>query len=285
MPDDLERVLIIANLDKDDARGFALEVETRLVAKGIRACTFAFTGDPGAPPPVSGRELVISLGGDGTVLYAARVAAPFGIPVFPVNLGRLGFIAEIRKADWERSFDEWLAGRLPVSQRVMLSVEAWRDGVLAASFVALNDGVVSGQGIAKVIGLGIRVGESFLGRYRSDGVIVATPTGSTAYNIAAGGPALHPEMEAMVLNPVCPFTLSNRPLIVPATETIEVLVEEGRRTEVILTVDGQETFPLHPGDRVRFTRAPFKALILASDRMTFYEVLRAKLAWSGGPDA
>jgi NAD+ kinase len=284
MPGNTTRALIVANLDKDDAGTVAEAMESRLGSLGVEATVYAFSGDPGAPPSAAECDVAVSLGGDGTVLYTARIAAPLGIPVFPVNLGRLGFIAEIGRNEWEEAFASWLEGTLPVSERLMLSIETIRGGEPLSSFCALNDGVVSGQGIAKLIGLQVGAGGSALGAYRADGIIVATPTGSTAYNLAAGGPILHPEMEAMVFNPVCPFTLSNRPLVVPADETIEILVQEGR-AGVILTADGQETFVLEPGDLVRITRAPFKARILVSKSFAFYDVLRSKLAWSGGPDA
>jgi len=280
-----KHVLLIANREKDDAEAFASEMQSYLHGLGIRASSFTFIGDPGPPPDAGDVDLIVSLGGDGTVLYSARIAAPRGIPLFPVNLGRLGFIAEIGRNDWKEAFASWLAGTLSVSERAMLAVEAFRDGEAIASYCALNDGVISAQGIAKLIDLKVDVGGAPLGRYRSDGIIVATPTGSTAYNLAAGGPILHAEMEAMVLNPICPFALSNRPLILPADETIVVHVERGRRAAAMLTVDGQETLVLFPGDTVRFRISPHKAKIFASGRSAFYEVLRSKLAWSGGPDA
>ena len=283
-----KRVLVIANLEKDDAAGMALEVSEHLHSRGIEVQSFAFEGepgDPGDPSDLSATDLVISLGGDGTVLYSARLAAPHGIPLFPVNLGRLGFIAEIGRDEWKESFEAWLAGKLAASERSMLSIEAVREGRTIASYRALNDGVISAQGIAKLIDLRVSVGGSPLGLYRSDGIIVATPTGSTAYNLAAGGPILHAEMEAMVLNPICPFTLSNRPLILPASEIIEVHVERGRRAAAMLTVDGQETLSLVSDDLVRFGLDGRKVKIFASGRFAFYEVLRSKLAWSGGPDA
>jgi NAD+ kinase len=225
------------------------------------------------------------LGGDGTVLYAARVAAPLGISILPVNVGHLGFIAEIGIADWPAAVDAWAKGELPISERLMLSVEVWREGAKAASFWALNDVAVSAQGIAKLMGFGISMGNSSLVRYRADGVIVATPTGSTAYNLAAGGPVLHPEMEALIVNPVCPFTLSNRPLVVPAYEAVEITMEEGRRTSAMLTIDGQVTFALRPGDKMRVSGAPKKARIHVTKGFAFYELLRTKLEWSGGPGA
>jgi NAD+ kinase len=227
----------------------------------------------------------VSLGGDGTVLYAARLAAPFGIPVLPVNLGRLGFIAEFGKNDWDAALDAWIAGRLPVSERLMLSVDVHRGADSVAGFWALNDATISAQGIAKLIGLGVRVGGSSVVGYRADGLILATPTGSTAYNLAAGGPVLNPEMDALIFNPINPFTLSNRPLVLSSTEQVEILIEEEKRASVMLTIDGQETFALCANDRVIIHGAPKKALIHVSENFAFFELLRSKLAWSGGAGA
>ena len=285
MPKSAGRVLIIANLEKALAAETAETLAASLADKGFVSETYFYMGDPDGPPKAEDADLIVSLGGDGTVLYAARIAAPLGIPILPINLGTLGFIAEIGVADWPSALDAWAAGTLPSSDRLMLSVEARREGALLASFCAMNDATVSAQGIAKLLGFGISMGDSAPVRYRADGVIVATPTGSTAYNLAAGGPVLHPEMDAMIINPVCPFTLSNRPLVVPACEVIEITMEEGRRTGAMLTVDGQETFTLRPGDRIRISGASKKARIHVMKGFAFYEHLRTKLAWSGGPAA
>ncbi|MDA8410114.1 MAG: NAD(+)/NADH kinase [Treponema sp.] len=279
------RVLIIANLQKEGAESSAREIGAYLETLGI-ASQIAISSNPTEPyPDARGIDLVVSLGGDGTVLYAARVAAPLGIPILPFNLGRLGFIAGFGRDDWEICIDSWMAGRLGLSARVMLSIVVERGDQQIGSFSALNDGVVSGQGIAKVIALDLRADGFPLGIYRSDGMIIATPTGSTAYNLAAGGPVLHPETDSIVINPICPFTLSHRPLVVPASERIELRVEEGRRTSVMLTVDGQETLLLEPHDRVLFSKAKRKALLHVPEHSSFYEVLRKKLNWSGGSDA
>jgi NAD+ kinase len=285
MPERAGRVLIVANLEKALAAETAEALAASLAGRGIASETYFYTGDPDGPPRTEDADLIVSLGGDGTVLYAARIAAPLGIPVLPINLGRLGFIAEIGVADWPAAIDAWASGKLPFSERLMLAVEAWREGLRLSSFVALNDATVSAQGIAKLLGFGISLGDSAPVRYRADGVIVATPTGSTAYNLAAGGPVVHPEMEAMIVNPVCPFTLSNRPLVVPAYEAVEITMEEGRRTGAMLTIDGQETFTLRPGDRIRIFGAEKKARIHVTKDYAFYEHLRTKLAWSGGPAA
>lgn len=279
------RVLIIANLMKDEASVVAREISAHLSTLSVESDIFGFTGAPGYYPSLDHEDLVVSLGGDGTVLFAARTAASHGVPILPFNLGRLGFIAGFGRNDWIVALDCWLEGRLNLSARMMLSIGVKREGKNVQSFYALNDGVISAQGIAKVIGLEITAGGSPMGSYRSDGVIVSTPTGSTAYNLAAGGPVMHPEMDAMILNPICPFTLSNRPLVVPGGERIDIVVEEGKRTGVMLTVDGQETFILQASDKVSFTRAERKALIYAPERIGFYEVLREKLSWSGGPNA
>lgn len=286
MGGDRKRVLILANVDKDAASATAELVAARLGELGAESRTFDLSGSgPVEPPDAEGIDLVVSLGGDGTVLFAARLAAPLGIPVLPVNLGRLGFIAEIGKSDWEGALEAWASGRLPVSERLMLSVEALRGGKRIAGFWALNDATISAQGIAKLIGLGVRVGNSSVVGYRADGVIVATPTGSTAYNLAAGGPVLNPEMDAIIFNPVNPFTLSNRPLVLGASEAVEILVQEEKRASVMLTVDGQETLGLLAGDRVVVSGAPKKALIHVSERFAFFELLRSKLDWSGGAGA
>jgi NAD+ kinase len=276
------RVLIIANLEKEQAASVAEAVAASLAKLEIESTSYFYSGDPDGPPDARGASLVVSLGGDGTALYAARIGAPLGVPILPINLGRLGFIAEIGVAEWPRAIEAWSKGSLPSSERLMLAVEAWREGAKMASFWAMNDATISAQGIAKLIGFGVSLGESALVRYRADGVIVATPTGSTAYNLAAGGPVLHPEMEAMIVNPVCPFTLSNRPLVVPAIEAVEITMEAGRRTGAMLTIDGQETFTLRSGDRIRISGAPKKARIHVSEGFAFYELLRSKLAWSGG---
>jgi NAD+ kinase len=160
-----------------------------------------------------------------------------------------------------------------------------RQGQEIFSASGLNDAVIGTQGISRLIDLRLLLAKTQAGRYRADGLIVATPTGSTAYSMGAGGPIVHPEMEALLLNPICPFSLSNRPLVVPANEDVEILVEESRRAEMILTVDGQRTFSLQPGDRVRYGIAASRCLIIRSDRRNFYEVLRAKLHWAGAPDA
>jgi NAD+ kinase len=157
-----------------------------------------------------------------------------------------------------------------------------RRGKIVTRLSCLNDAVVSASGIAKLIRLDVSVEAMRLGHYRSDGLIVATPTGSTGYSVAAGGPILDPEIGALIINPICPFTLSNRPIVIPAHQTVIVEVEEEQRSGVLLTVDGQVTKELESGDRILIRKAPYEARLIGSDRTMFYRALQTKLNWSGG---
>ena len=230
-------------------------------------------------------DIALSLGGDGTLLNCARIVAEIGTPILPVNLGTFGFITEIAKPEWAEAFEHYINGQLSVSPRLMVVASVIRGGREVSCFRGLNDAVISAGGAPKIARLKVALSGTPVGSYRADGVILSTPTGSTAYSMAAGGPILHPEMQALVLNPVCPFTLSNRPLVVPADEVVEVTVEEAQRTEVMLTVDGQGAMTLQPADRVILKRYEHSALIIRSDRRNFYEVLRHKLHWAGEPGA
>ncbi|MCX7025901.1 MAG: NAD(+)/NADH kinase [Spirochaetes bacterium] len=274
-------ILIVANLLKDDAAGLGSTAAETLEKRGWEVEIFGFEGKPMEAPDFSGRDLILSLGGDGTLLYVARLAAPLGVPILPVNLGTLGFIAANRRESWLKVLDAWDRGLIAVSKRMMLKISVFRSGTLLGSSQALNDGVVSSQGRAKMVRLGLDVNGERFGFYRADGIIVATATGSTAYNLAAGGPALHPEMPAMVINPICPFTLASRPLVLPGSGVVEVSIVETRRSGALLTVDGQETTDLCQGDIVRFEKAASGACLVLPPEDTFLEALRSKLGWSG----
>jgi NAD+ kinase len=231
-------------------------------------------------------------------LYTARSLAPFGVPILPINLGTLGFIAEVDKGDWLNVFEKWERGELAVSRRCMLEVSVERDSKVIMKNICLNDAVVTACGIAKLIKLDVHMSNykeqiinnkeelnsNFLqqtgvalGTYRCDGLIISTPTGSTAYSMAAGGPILDPEMEAVILNPICPFALSNRPFVLPSRRMLTVTVAQEQRTDVLLTVDGQDMFGLECNDRVIIQQAPYAALLMFPGKHTYYSALRNKL--------
>lgn len=280
---EIKHVILIVNLLKDNAPALRDEILNFLESRGVTFEVYTYKGQP-LKPEVKNADLAIALGGDGTVLFTARHLAPLGIPIMAVNLGDFGFITEISQSEWLDAFLKFEVGALTVAKRLMLDVQVFRDDKPLESFLGLNDTVISAEGISKLIRLRVDLKETYLGLYRADGIIVATPTGSTAYSAAAGGPLLAPEMEAMIINPICPFTLSNRPIVVEGEEEIIVTVEKRQRTKVILTIDGQKSISLEPGDKIVYKRAPFKALIVRSDQRNFFEVIRKKLKWSGGPD-
>lgn len=281
---ELRRVLIVVNSRKDRVATVVEEIESFVRARGGETVRADFAERVPARALV-GLDLAVSLGGDGTLLSCARLVAAQGVPILAVNLGDVGFITEVTRDELIPACEDFLAGTASFSERLMLAVSVRRGDAEAASFLGLNDAVVSTLGISRMIRLKVRLTAIPVGRYRADGVIVATPTGSTAYSMAAGGPIVYPEMEAFILTPICPFTLGNRPTVVPASERLEIEVEGSQKTGVALTVDGQETVPLQTGDRVVVTRAPRKALVLRSRRRGFYEVLSTKLHWAGEPNA
>lgn len=279
-----ESVLIIANTSKPGAAETGHAIRSFCVENELRARVFLYDGEARSLPADERFDLAITLGGDGTVLFASRVLAEYNVPILPVNLGDFGFISEVGVNEWEHALRMYLADRLGTGSRLVLDVTVKRNGSPIHRFRGLNDAVVSSDGIARMVRLTVRLSDQYLGVYRADGIIVATPTGSTAYSAAAGGPILHPEMDAMILNPICPFTLSHRPIVLPPDEEVEIRVDSEQRTDVGLTVDGQTLVPLQTGDLVVVCRSPQRALIVRSDRRTFYEVLRSKLNWAGGPD-
>ncbi|MDR3343570.1 MAG: NAD(+)/NADH kinase [Treponema sp.] len=281
---DIKKAILFINLQKVNAKALADEITEALERKNseVRSCTFESWSGLETKDEY---DIAFSLGGDGTVLYAARAMAPARVPIFPINLGTLGFIAAVPPDAWAAVYDRWAAGRVGCSRRLMLEVRVERRGRTVTQGSCLNDAVISASGIAKVIRLHVESDYMRLGEYRSDGLIVATPTGSTAYSVSAGGPILDPELEAIIINPICPFTLSNRPIVIPAREVLFVEVEAEQRSGVLLTLDGQITEPLEPGDRIYIRQAPYEARLIASDRSMFYKALRTKLSWSGGPNA
>lgn len=280
----IKRVIIIVNLLKDDAQAMVEQITEYMHSQGIQTEVFGFSGKADSFE-LQDADLAIALGGDGTVLLSSRLLFKKSTPILAINLGRVGFITEVAKEEWREAFEKYRQGSLGISERLMLEVAIYREGKLLCKYLGLNDSVVSSSGISKIIRLHVKLSGTSLGEYRADGVIIATPTGSTAYAAAAGGPILDVEMEALIIAPICPYTLANRPLVVEAGHLVEVEVLSGQRADVLLTVDGQTVIPLKTGDRIVFKKAEEKALIIRSDKRNFFEVLRAKLNWLGGPDA
>lgn len=217
-------------------------------------------------------EFIVTLGGDGTILMAARMAAERGIPILGVHMGRFGFIAETHPGDLYPHLEEILNGQMKLEERVMVHAEVWREGACVHRGVGLNDAIIK-SGMSHMLRLKTFLGGSLFATFPADGIIVATPTGSTAYALSAGGPLVVPTVEAFVVVPICPHTLSARPMVVPGTETIAVEIESDGG-EVIFAVDGIEPFDLQNGDRIVVRRADFVTRLIVLDHATFYRKVR-----------
>ena len=210
----IRNVVILANRNKDDAEVFVQDIREYLDGEGIPSEAI-FTIDADEEITVHPEtDLAICLGGDGTVLSCARLLHPYGIPMLAVNLGTFGFITEVCKDEWREAFELYRAGTAGVSRRLMVRVSVAREGQKVFQAHGLNEMTIAASGISKMVSLDLLINGTNAGRIRSDGIIVSTPTGSTGYSLAAGGPILDVDLDALIINPVCPFTLSNRPLVI-----------------------------------------------------------------------
>ena len=218
------------------------------------------------------------LGGDGTLLAAAREAAPRGIPILPVNLGSLGFLTSFTLEELYPALAETLAGKAETSERVMLTASLLRKGQAIESKNVLNEVVVNKGALARMIEVELYIDEEFVCRYRADGLIVATPTGSTAYSLSAGGPIVHPDVESLVVTPICPHTLTDRPVVIGDGCKIEMRLR-GDAESVYLTLDGQKGILMQSEDRVGIARAKERLKLIQPHRKSYYEILRSKLKW------
>jgi NAD+ kinase len=223
-------------------------------------------------------QLLLVLGGDGTLLAAARVAARLGIPILPINMGSLGFLTSFTIDEMYPALEQVLAGRFSCSERVMLDVELHRDAEIIERQSVVNEAVINKGALARMIDLQLTIDADFVCRYRADGLIVATPTGSTAYSLSAGGPIVHPGVESWIITPICPHTLSDRPVVVRDSSLIEVHLS-GDTESVFLTLDGQTGIPMQAADVVRMRRASDRLRLIQPAQKSYFEILRNKLKW------
>jgi len=228
--------------------------------------------------PAAKPSLVIVLGGDGTLLGVARTFAATGTPLLGVNLGSLGFLTEVRLADLYATLEGWCDDCHTLEVRAMLHAELWRDGALHSSYEALNEAVISKGDIARMGDFAVELDGKSVARFRADGVIVSTPTGSTAYTLAANGPILTPDVDALVVTPICPHLLTLRPIVMRGDGSLTVRIEEISKT-ALLTVDGQQAVDLQLGDEVRCSRSTHTANLVRLRESSFFEALRSKLSW------
>jgi NAD+ kinase len=223
-------------------------------------------------------DLLLVLGGDGTLLSAARVAAPRGIPILPINMGSLGFLTSFTLEELYPALENTLSGRVSSSERVMLEVELLREAEAIERQSVLNEAVVNKGTLARMIDLRLTIDGDFVCRYKADGLIVATPTGSTAYSLAAGGPIVQPTVEGWIITPICPHMLTDRPLVVRDSACIEVELSPGAES-VFLTLDGQTGIAMQSDDKIRLKRAEKRLKLIQPPQKSYFEILRSKLKW------
>ena len=225
----------------------------------------------------AGMDAIIVLGGDGTLLRAARLVGERGVPIVGINLGSLGFLTEVRVDERTAALEAMIDGRYGIEERGMLRIEVSRDESALSRYLALNDAVINKGALSRLIELEIRIGDQPAIFTRSDGLIISTPTGSTAYSLAAGGPIMYPTLEAVVVSSICPHSLTNRPLVMPDRQELHVRLMRGR--DVMLTVDGQVGMSLRPNDCIRLCRADVPLKLLLPFRKRFFDILNEKLQW------
>lgn len=225
-------------------------------------------------------DLLVVLGGDGTLLAAARTLGGHAVPILPVNLGGLGFLTSVTLSELYPILEQVLEGKSRISERVLLQTEVVRGGEVVDRHQALNDAVLNKGALARMIDLDLYIDGGYVCSFKADGLILSTPTGSTAYSLAAGGPIVYPVVEAFVITPICPHTLTNRPLVIPDTAKVEIDCRAGEEP-VYLTLDGQVGVELKGGDRVTAAKAANKLRLVRAARKSYFEILRNKLKWGG----
>ncbi len=226
-------------------------------------------------------DWIVVLGGDGTLLGAARRLGRYGLPILGVNLGGLGFLTTTPLKDLHAVIEMMIEDRLESETRLMLENRVLRKGEEILRFHVLNDVVINKITLARIIDLDVTINEDFLTTFRADGLIISTPTGSTAYNLSAGGPILYPTMETFVLTPICPFALTNRPILLPDTDVIKIKMGQRSKERVIITFDGQVGFDFYSGDELVISKSNKKITLLTPPDHKYFEVLRTKLMWGG----
>ncbi|SRR6266511_4694040 len=288
----MKRVGVVAKSHLREATPHLAEIETWLAARGHEA-VFETATAALMPPSASRRaadkaslpaqvDLVVVLGGDGTLLSVAGCVGDAGvdIPILGVNFGSLGFLTEATLPELYASLDSAVSGRARIEERLMLRATTVRAGASLPAHLALNDVVITKAARARMTDLSVSVGDEFVTRVKADGLIVATPTGSTAYNLAAGGPIVQPAVDALVLTPIAPHMLTNRPIVIPAAWVVRVKPMMDERDELYVTFDGQAGYELRAGDEVQIQCAERRVRLLRPSSRSYFDVLRQKLKWN-----
>ncbi len=269
----VRRLGIVCKRDSAKAQALAGEVSAWCAGQGIAT---------NLDEVAAGQDAVIILGGDGTLLHVAEQASALGIPVLGVNLGGLGFLTEVAADGWRDALAALVAGRLQVEERMMVRARLHGEGGASAWALALNDVVLSKGNADRLVRLNVWHGDEFVASYRADGLVFATPTGSTAYNLSAGGPIVHPGVRSVTVTPICPFMLESRPILLPADRPLFTQLEKREAAaDVKVMVDGRFTWAVGEADRLEITAAPQPLRLVCGPVQGYFEILRTKLNWGG----
>lgn len=280
----MKKALVIINVSKTESMKLSNQIAAFLKTKGILTDTFVFDGfSPDSN--IKGYDFVITLGGDGTVLFAARNTVHNPVPIFPVNFGQFGFIASVQPEEWQEELEKFLGGQSCVVERSMANVRIIHNDEEIYCGNGLNDVVICAKSAATTISLDVYYEMQLLCKLKGDGLIVGTPTGSTAYSAAAGGPILDPSLNAFVLTPINSFSLSSRPIVLNQDGLVSIKISESRADGINLKIDGAKNMELTVGDTVLIKQFDKKVQLVNCTAEKFYTALRSKLNWSGGPHA
>ena len=276
----INSVGIVVKPGHAEANKTAAELSTWLKSRSISQ-----TGEPISSGDISSEnalslnaDLIVVLGGDGTMISTARLIGDTDVLVLGINYGSLGYLTDFRIEEMFPALEAIIAGRYEIDRRVMLDVEHWRASQKLVTGRVLNDVVINKSALARIIDIDVRLNDLFVNTFRADGLIVSTPTGSTAYNLSAGGPLIYPSMNAVVLTPICPFTLTNRPIVVPDSAQIELMLEN-ENEGVVLSLDGQTGYPMKAHDRVVIRKSGTTFNLVQPANRNYFDVLRDKLKW------
>ncbi len=274
----MQTLAIITKKHKPSAWEAGKDLAQWLKKHNLEAVQLENEPEPNVPPLPPEVELIVVMGGDGTLLSVARHYGQLDVPILGVNVGGLGFLTEVSLDELYPAMEQVLAGRYEVEDRLPLTATLFRKGDLCWREHVLNDVVINKGALARIIELTAWIDNEYLTTYRADGLIVSTPTGSTAYTLSAGGPIVYPTLSHIILIPICPHTLSNRPIILPDTCTVAITFDKGV-FDVYLTLDGQVGQAMQSGDRVEIRSAPYRVKLIKSPQRSYFEILRAKLGW------
>ncbi|GAB5046371.1 NAD(+)/NADH kinase [Thermodesulfovibrio sp. TK110] len=278
-----KKLSILYKENDNSAIEIAIQVQDWLKNKGIECIVFHSVGvfssfNHSEIMAIQSSDAVVVLGGDGTMLSASRLIGGKKIPIIGINMGKLGFITEIPRTDLFDSLEQIFSGNYDIEERSMINAQILRDEQIVSEYLGLND-IVIGKGImAKISDFGLIINNVYVSTIKADGIIISTPTGSTAYNLSAGGPILYPTLKGLVFTTICPHTLTVRPIVLPDDFVIDVVISSHVK-DIFLTVDGQIGFPLQKNDKVRCRIADEKTYLIAPPGRDYFRVLREKLRW------